>query len=240
MLKARWMILAGSLLIVFGLANTLFWGLRQASPFDSDQAGVIVDLAATPSEVSDPTLLPTPSNTPESTPLATDPATTPSPTPRPAGLTPDRLVIPYINLDAPIIPAKVKQIEYQGETYYQWLTPDKFAVGWHNTSAKLGDVGNTVLSGHHNVYGKVFKDLVLLREGDIIHVYAGETIFTYKVAYTLLLPERFKPLTIRQENAKWILTTTDERLTLITCWPADSNTHRVIVVAFPLLDNTEK
>jgi sortase (surface protein transpeptidase) len=25
--------------------------------------------------------------------------------------------------------------------------------------------------------------------------------------------------------------TDDERLTLVTCWPADSNTHRLIIVA---------
>jgi sortase (surface protein transpeptidase) len=27
---------------------------------------------------------------------------------------------------------------------------------------------------------------------------------------------------------------TDERITLITCWPVDSNPHRVVIVAFPI------
>jgi sortase (surface protein transpeptidase) len=50
---------------------------------------------------------------------------------------------------------------------------------------------------------------------------------------TMLMPERFKSLTVRLDNARWILPTKDERLTLITCWPAKSNTHRVIIVALP-------
>lgn len=38
---------------------------------------------------------------------------------------------------------------------------------------------------------------------------------------------------VRMDNARWILPSTDERLTLVTCWPAKSNTHRLIIVASP-------
>jgi len=38
---------------------------------------------------------------------------------------------------------------------------------------------------------------------------------------------------VRQENARWIAPTDDERLTLVTCWPYTNNTHRVVVVAKP-------
>ena len=38
---------------------------------------------------------------------------------------------------------------------------------------------------------------------------------------------------MREENGRWIQPSDDERLTLVTCWPADSNTHRLILVAVP-------
>jgi sortase A len=37
----------------------------------------------------------------------------------------------------------------------------------------------------------------------------------------------------RLANALWIMPSKDERLTLITCYPYDSNTHRLIIVARP-------
>ena len=36
------------------------------------------------------------------------------------------------------------------------------------------------------------------------------------------------------ENAAWIMPSEDERLTLVTCWPYTSNTHRLIIVARPV------
>ena len=110
-----------------------------------------------------------------------------------------------IDLDAPIIPTKIKEIDYQGQPYYQWLAPNEPAVGWHEASALLGSPGNTVLNGHHNVYGEVFKDLVNVHEGDLIEVYSGKNVYRYRVALAMLLPERFKSLTVRLENARWIL-----------------------------------
>jgi sortase A len=40
----------------------------------------------------------------------------------------------------------------------------------------------------------------------------------------------------RRQNAQWIAPTRDERLTLVTCWPPDGNTYRVIVVAKPIME----
>jgi sortase A len=50
----------------------------------------------------------------------------------------------------------------------------------------------------------------------------------------MILPERFESSEVRLQNARWIQHSEDERLTLISCWPYESNTHRVIVVAFPI------
>lgn len=50
----------------------------------------------------------------------------------------------------------------------------------------------------------------------------------------MILPERDADLQTRLENARWIQPSQDERLTLVTCWPANSNTHRLIIVARPV------
>lgn len=150
------------------------------------------------------------------------------------GETPDRIVIPVIELDATIIPISYVELSFDEELYQQWLAPDYRAVGWHETSAGLGVAGNTVLNGHHNIKGEVFRDLYRVQRGDEIDVYSGEDVFRYVVVYTAVVPERNQPLEVRLANAEWIRPTEDERITLITCWPYESNTHRVVVVAVPL------
>ena len=147
---------------------------------------------------------------------------------------PYRLIIDKIELNVPIIPVEYKEIEYLGDIYQQWIAPNRYAVGWHNLSAPLGESGNTVLNGHHNVYGEVFSRLTELENGDTIQVIAENTRFTYLVANKLILKERFQSVETRIDNARWIQASDDERLTLVTCWPYESNTHRVIVVAIPI------
>ena len=146
---------------------------------------------------------------------------------------PGRIVIPKIKLIAPIVEAGLKKTWMAAKQYEQWLAPDEFAVGWHFTSAKLGEVGNTVLNGHHNVYGKVFGDLIELEPGDLISVYGEGIEFKYVVVNKMILPERKASAETRLENARWIMPSADERLTLVTCWPPESNTHRLVIVAKP-------
>lgn len=146
---------------------------------------------------------------------------------------PQRIVIPSIEVDAPVIDVSLAAIESAGQTYYQWQVPEAYEVGWHNTSAPLGQPGNTVLNGHHNIHGEVFGRLVDLEVGSEIVVYDKTESHRYLVADVQILPERDQPLEVRQENASWIQPTDDERITLVTCWPHTDNTHRLIVVAYP-------
>lgn len=146
---------------------------------------------------------------------------------------PERLLIPTIDLDAPVSGIGLAQVQNSGQTYYQWQVPNEFRAGWHNTSAPLGRAGNTVLNGHHNINGEVFRHLVDLKIGAEIVVYDRENAYSYVVAQVEILPERGQPLEIRKANARWIAPTEDERLTLITCWPYEDNSHRVVVVAYP-------
>jgi LPXTG-site transpeptidase (sortase) family protein len=150
---------------------------------------------------------------------------------------PQRIVIPSIALDAPIVDVGLSAFESDGQTYYQWQVPEAYEAGWHNSSAPLGQPGNTVLNGHHNIFGEVFGKLVDLENGDEIVLYDAGASFSYTVAEVLILPERDQPLEVRLKNAEWILPTDDERLTLVTCWPYNDNTHRLIVVAYPSESN---
>jgi LPXTG-site transpeptidase (sortase) family protein len=163
--------------------------------------------------------------------VTTRPAAPPTPVPV---WNPDRIVIPAIKLDAPTVPAEIQSFQVQGQLVREWVAPNTFAAGWLTASVPLGVPGNTVIVGHHNLDGEVFGHLVDLKAGDVILMYAGGTEFAYKVALTLILPERFEPLSVRLSNARWIEPSTDERLTLVTCWPYASNTHRLIVVATPI------
>lgn len=146
---------------------------------------------------------------------------------------PATISIPAIELKAEVGKASLREVTVFGEKYKQWVAPDDI-VGWHYQSALLGEHGNTVLNGHHNVNGEVFKDLSILKKGDLIILGSGSGDFYYKVASVMILPERFETREVRLQNARWIQASEDERLTLISCWPYESNTHRVVVVAFPI------
>jgi LPXTG-site transpeptidase (sortase) family protein len=144
---------------------------------------------------------------------------------------PDWLDIPVIELSAPIVAVEAEQVRVSGLDLQQWSAPNLFAAGWHSSSALLGQPGNTVLNGHHNIDGSVFARLHDLKSGDEIVVWSQSRAFFYEVDQVMLLEERYAGLTRRMENARWILHSDDERLTLVTCWPPESNTHRVVVVA---------
>ena len=115
----------------------------------------------------------------------------------------------------------------------EWVVAD-YAAGFHRTSAYPGRPGNTVISGHNNIRGEVFRDLEKLVAGDEIIVYVAETAYAYQVAETYVLPDKWVSEEQKQENAKWIGYFPEERLTLVTCWPYEGNSHRVIVVARPV------
>ncbi len=145
---------------------------------------------------------------------------------------PTRLVIPSIQIDSHIIPVDSNKINYDGQIVSVWGVAD-YAVGWHSTSARPGEIGNTVMAGHHNIAGEIFSDLVNVEVGDEVLIYVGDKTYRYTVEMKTRVKEKGESLEVRQQNAQWIATTNDERLTMVTCWPYTDNTHRVIVVAKP-------
>jgi len=122
---------------------------------------------------------------------------------------PTRIVIPSLGVDWPIVP---------GDGWEEL----KRGVGHHIGSANPGERGNMVLSGHNDVFGEVFKDLELLKNGDQVIVYAGGKAYKYEVrAKRIVAPTELSVLNPTREAI----------VTLITCYPYRVDTHRIVVVA---------
>lgn len=143
------------------------------------------------------------------------------------------LRIPKLDLEAPVVRVEESQIQLERNVVTQVYVPHSFAVGWNENSAPVGSSGNTVFVGHNNIYGEVFRDLWNLQSGDEIIVQTGSGDRSYLVSRVITLDENSLAIHERIENASWIQRTPHEQLTLVTCFPYSSNTHRLIVVAYP-------
>lgn len=255
----------GSLLLLIGLGWSVWEQAKKPAPVVSDP-GAVVAIGTSPVEPTVSSMLvpvafssPTsvPSNTvrfsevsshrpdlPRSRSIPTVIHSSPSPTPTRSILLqttdlqtyPTRIVAPAIKLDAPVVPMDWKTVIRDGLQLSEWNVP-KDAAGWHMNSALPGQGDNVVLSGHHNIEGKVFRHIKNLNPGDTIVLYVGSASYVYRVSEKYLLKESGMPLDVREKNARWMLPTGDERLTLITCWPYGwpGNSHRVVVIARPAL-----
>lgn len=147
---------------------------------------------------------------------------------------PDRISIPAIELDTPVVELGWSATtDPAGRVFSQWDVAE-YAAGWHKNSAALGLGGNVVMSGHNNILGAVFRELDQLREGDIATITSGDIEYDYKVTAVMIVPDKTATPEQRKENAKWIGAFDDDRLTLVSCWPRDDNTHRIVVVAHRL------
>jgi LPXTG-site transpeptidase (sortase) family protein len=154
---------------------------------------------------------------------------------------PVRITIPDLGLDAEVTAVTWEPVLLDGSWQTQWQTADG-AVGHHRNSAKLGEEGNIVLSGHHNTKGEVFRQVSEigqpgspLGQGDSILLYAEDgQVFEYVVVEWHRLREEGATTEERQANARYLEQSDKVTLTLITCWPYEANTHRVVVVAEPV------
>ncbi|MBS1253160.1 MAG: hypothetical protein MAG451_02208 [Anaerolineales bacterium] len=187
----------------------------------------------------EPTPTPYPTNTlyPTHTPYP-EPTVTPTPLRPPADAPPSRIVIPSIGVDSPITEVGWSVIQgNDGNFTSVWDTAD-YAVGYHKSSGLPGTIGNCVLSGHNNIKGEIFKNLSEVTPGDMIYLHAQGYEYRYKVEDAFIVKEKGAPEEQRRQNAQWIAPTSDERLTLVSCWPYRTNTHRVIVIAKPHIPPT--
>ena len=85
----------------------------------------------------------------------------------------------------------------------------------------------------NNILGSIFRELDQLKKGDVATVWSDGERFDYKVDKVMIVPDRYASFDQKVQNAEWIQKFDDERLTLVSCWPRDDNSHRIIVVAHP-------
>jgi sortase (surface protein transpeptidase) len=161
-----------------------------------------------------------------------------------------RLAIPDLNINTPVVEKGWEVLQTAQGLRTEWKIPQDQA-GHHIDSAQLGQPGNLVISGHINIYGRVFERISLawpskgskvdditersdILNGRAIQLYnqSGQR-FDYVITDFLRLKDTAVPLEQRIENARYMRPTEDTRLTLVTCWPPWSNTHRLIVIATP-------
>jgi sortase A len=146
---------------------------------------------------------------------------------------PSRLVIPSLKIDTPVVELGWSTKESSsGSIFSEWDVAE-YAAGWHKNSVVPGEPGNVVMSGHNNILGSVFRELDRLKRDAPITVYAGGKEYAYAVDEVLILPEKYASAAQRKANVRYIEPTADDRLTLVSCWPRDDNTHRIVVVAYP-------
>ncbi len=105
----------------------------------------------------------------------------------PQGGLPTRLVVSRAGIDAGV--AEVGVITEDGVPV--WETAWR-AAGHHIDSARPGQPGNMVITGHVSVADKrnvaVFRSLDKVAPGDVVEVYSGDEVFRYRVNTIAVVP----------------------------------------------------
>ncbi len=148
-----------------------------------------------------------------------------------------QIIIPKLGVESKVVPVgwRIQFADEIQHSEFEWDSPGA-DVGWVITSALPDETGNVVLYGHNNLYEKVFENLAELAEGDKIQLQTVDRDWEYQVRYVLILPVTGVGEEQVRTYRKYLQPAQDSRLTLISCWPPVSNTHRVIVIAHPILN----
>lgn len=130
--------------------------------------------------------------------------------PAPTSETALALLIPKLNINQPIV---------QG---VDWAALQQ-GVGQLVNGADPGDaIGNVVLAAHNDIYGQIFRYLDQMEVGDQFQIQTQTQIYTYTVTELRFVnPDQVEVL---QERG-------GPTATLISCWPYQVNTQRVVVFA---------
>ena len=119
------------------------------------------------------------------------------------------LIIPKLNLRLSVI---------EGET---WANLAKGPIHVSKT-AKLGNNGTVLISGHRTMYSAPFHNLHELAPADKITIYTKRAVFTYEVAQIKqVMPDDWRDVTAKGEP----------RLILSTCDPIYSAARRLLIIS---------
>lgn len=230
--RTRWYRFS-TFLIGLGIALAILVAIRYAH-IKSQQWLAVQERRIPSSRLLDvPLNVPTATSTtrPTAIPTAT-PTPHPSATPSLPPPLPIRLIIPKIKVNTAIIEVGWKTITRQGRAESEWTIPG-YVVGHHKLSACPGEGSNIVLTGHNNTLGEVFKRLPELVAGDEIFLYTPENEFVYVVEEIRKVRAVGATAKEQAEMARLIGPTAGETLTLVSCWPYVTFTHRIFIIAKP-------
>ncbi|GEN55402.1 class F sortase [Halobacillus faecis] len=150
-----------------------------------------------------------------------------------SGITPDRIQIPSIHVDA-----SIKALGYTPEG--GMAVPKTLVdVGWFEPGTMPGNQGNAVIAGHvdGNSRPAVFYDLKDLNPGDEIHVYGDHMKLTFEIIRMESYPYEDAP--IREIFGP----TNSHNLNLITCTGAydkEASTYSERLAVFSVLKDRQK
>lgn len=181
----RWLALALGVVGLALLAGALLVVVRTGGSDGNAESGTLTGFSSGPSATATPTATATPSSAPL-----------------------DHLVIPAIDVDAPI---SVKGVDADGVMQ----SPNgPWDASWYDITARPGTGGNAVFSGHVNYVGvgpAVFARLGDLQRGDALEVrLADGTVYRYQVSESETVPADIDANEIISKRAV-------ETVTLITC-----------------------
>jgi LPXTG-site transpeptidase (sortase) family protein len=117
----------------------------------------------------------------------------------------NRVIVSGISLDEPVVMARL--IDEGGRS--TWEIP-AFAVGHAEGTPGSGEPGNVVLLGHveSREAGNVFKELHRVREDDVVELWSGDRVSSYRV---------ISVRNVRRDDPSVLQSTGEPSVTLITC-----------------------
>jgi len=213
-------LLVVEVLAVLGLVFVLFNGLEVIQELNQEVADALELPTLTPTPIIKAVVLPSGHTPPNSEggskfnwdeipehlrPLVQSIAEVPIPTPGPEQA--NRIQIPAIGVDAPVV---------QGDGDEQL----KKGVGQNYSSANPGKSGNVILSAHNDVYGEIFRELDQLETGDEIIIHTNQRAYTYVVMNTQVVEPTYVEVMDQ---------TPDATVTLISCYPYLVDNQRIVV-----------
>ncbi len=151
----------------------------------------------------------------------------PRPRPRPQPGVPVRLLVPSLEVDAPVIP-----ITAPGGVL---LPPgDPQTLGWWRDGAQPGaGTGGALITGHTvHTGGGAFDDLDTMHAGDVVRVRTPRGLLEYAVSSVTV----YRKSTLARNAGRIFSQTVPGRLVLITCedWNGTGYDSNAVVVADPV------
>ena len=139
--------------------------------------------------------------------------------------------IPEVDIDAAVVEVGWRIVGPADAPRAEWEVA-AYAAGHYTFSAYPGEIGNVVLSAHHNILGEVFRDLWELHPGDDIYLTdSSGAIYWYRTREVAIKLAAGEPEEEQLSQQEYMKNTRKPILTLVTCWPYETNTHRVFVIA---------